>query len=151
MIIAAQMLPGDRHSRYKGGLQGAILHFVLVSARSGEVWKKIAGLRVYAGAIKLVAVDKEKVTKFGGGNGRRAGLRAERGRIGRVKTLHRICYEFVIVGFRAGNLVVPMLAAGKIPASIRAEKTIVGVFVKIWRQQQRLARGLCAAAILAQR
>ena len=101
----------------------------------------------------MVLQSEREIAEFRGGDRTRIRriLRATGEGIRGEETLHGIGDEFVIVRFSTSEMMVPVLAGGKIPAAIRAEEMIVRVLVEIRWLQQGLARRLCAAGIVAQR
>src|SRR5262249_28168873 len=101
----------------------------------------------------MILGRKREVAKFGRGNGVRSiwVLRAEREGIRCEEALYGIGNQFTVVGLRTAELMMPMFAGGKLPFQIGAEEAIVRVGVEIGRFEQRLARSLRIAGVIAQR
>src|SRR5690348_13071575 len=143
LIVAAQMLPEEGNSR--------VLDFVLVARGRGEIGEEIAGLRIHAGAIVLIAIGEGEVAELRRGDSGRVCLRAADERIGGVKALHGIFDEFTVVGFRGGNLMMPVFFGGEVPARIGAEEMIVRVGMEARRSDEGLAGSTGVAGIVAER
>ena len=158
LIVAAQVRPKESKRRrsernLRKRLQRCVFDFILVPGCRGKVRQQVTGLCVYACAVVLVLQSEREIAEFRGGDRTRIRriLRATGEGIRGEETLHGIGDEFVIVRFGTSEMMVPVLAGGKIPAGIRAEEMIVGVLIEIRRLQERLARRLRAAGIVAQR
>src|SRR6267143_6396099 len=114
LIVAANV--ADIQERYAG-----ILDFVLIAGGGAKVAKEIAGRSAHICAVVLIAVVGGEIAEFPSRNGLRILLRTAGERVGGEETLFGIEAVLTVVGFTAGDLVIPVLAGVEVPATVGLE------------------------------